>query len=103
MRAFGRFRNEYWFIDFAYVDNLAREINGIKFSLVRQDLFGRTVNAKGMKTKDSQETVKTFSSKVTKRNLSKNIWVDKGTKFAGAFKIFCAAEGIQVTSLLYNG
>ena len=33
---------------------------------------------------------------ITKRNRPKNIWVDKGTEFAGAFKKFCAAEGIQV-------
>ena len=28
------------------------------------------------------------------------IWVDKGTEFAGAFKKFCAAEGIQVYSTM---
>ena len=34
----------------------------------------------------------------TKRNRPKKIWVDNGTEFAGAFKKFCAAEGIQVYS-----
>ena len=63
-------------------------------------MFDRTVNAKGMKTKDSQETVKTFSSMITKKNRPKKIWVDKGTEFAGAFKKFCAAEGIQVYSTM---
>ena len=53
-----------------------------------------------MKTKDSQETVKAFSSMITKRNRLKKIWVDKGTEFAGAFKKFCAAEGIQVYSTM---
>ena len=96
MRAFARFRNEIWCMDLAYVDKLAKENNGVKYSLVRQDLFDRTVNAKGMKTKDSQETVKAFSSMITKRNRPKKIWVDKGTEFAGAFKKFCTAEGIQV-------
>ena len=48
-----------------------------------------------MKTKYPQETVKTFSSMITKRNRPKNIWVDKGTEFAGMFKKFCAAEGIK--------
>ena len=60
MRAFARFRNEIWCMDLAYVDKLAKENNGVKYLLVRQDLFDRTVNAKGMKTKDSQETVKPF-------------------------------------------
>ena len=53
-----------------------------------------------MKTKDSQETVKAFSSMITKRNRPKQIWVAKGTEFAGAFKKFCAAEAIQVYSTM---
>ena len=100
MRAFARVRNEIWCMDFADIDKLAKEINCVKYLLVRQDLFDRTVNAKGMKTKDSQETVKTFSSMITQRNRPKEIWVDKGTEFAGAFKKFCAAEGIQVYSTM---
>ena len=87
-------------MDFAYVDKLAKKNNGVKYLLVRQDLFERTVNAKGMKTKDSQETVKAFSSMITIRNRPKKIWVDKGTEFAGAFKKFCTAEGIQVYSTM---
>ena len=96
MRAFARFGKEIWCMDFAYVDKLAKENNGVMYLLVRQDLFDRTVNAKGMKTKDSQVAVKGFLSMITKRNQPKKIWVDKGTEFAGAFKKFCAAEGIQV-------
>ena len=53
-----------------------------------------------MKRKDSQETVKAFSSMITKDNRSKKNWVDKGTEFAGAFKQFCAAEGIQIYSTM---
>ena len=64
-------------MDLAYVDKLAKENNGVKYLLVRQDLFDRTVNAKGMKTKDSQKTLKAFSSKTTKKNRPKKIWVDK--------------------------
>ena len=71
IRAFARFRNEIWCMDLAYVDKLAKENNGVKYLLVRQDLFDRTVNANGMKTKDSQETVKAFSSMITKRNRPK--------------------------------
>ena len=67
MRAFARFRNEIWCMDLAYVDKLAKENNGVKYLLLRQDLFDRTVIAKGMKTKDAQETVKAFSSMITKR------------------------------------
>ena len=98
MRAFARFRNESWCMDLAYVDKLTKENKVFKYLLVRQDLFDRTVNAKGMKTKGSHETMKAFSSMITKRNRSRKVWVDKGTKFAGVFKKFRAAEGIQVNS-----
>ena len=83
-------------MDLGHVDKLAKENNGVKYLLVRQDLFDRTVNAKRMKTKDSHETVKDFSSMITKRNGPKKIWVDKGTEFAGAFKKFCTADGKRV-------
>ena len=87
-------------MDLVYVDKLAKKNNGVKYLLVRQDLFDRTVNAKGMKTKDSQKTVQGFSSRITKKNRPKKVWVDKRTDFAGALKKFCAAEGIQVYSTM---
>ena len=99
MRAFVRFRNEIWCMDLAYVDKLAKENNGVKYLLVRQDLFDRTVNARGMKAKDSKETVKVFSSMLTNWNRSKKIWVDKGTDFAGTFKKSCAMRGYKFTLL----
>ena len=62
-----RFRNDFRCMDIAYIDNLAKDNNSVKYLLVRQDLFDRTVNAKGMRTKDSQETVKAFSSLISKK------------------------------------
>ena len=56
LKAFAKFKNEIWCMDLAYVDKLAKDNNGVKYLLVRQDLLDRTVNAKGMKTKDSKET-----------------------------------------------
>ena len=87
-------------MDLPYVDKLAKKKNGVNYLLVRQDLFDRSVNAKRMKTKDSQETVKDFSAMIKKSNQPKKIWVDKGTEFAGAFKKLCAEEGIQVHSTM---
>ena len=83
-------------MDFAFVDNMAKENKGVNYWIVRQDLFDRAVNAKGMKAKDSQEHVKAFSSMITKKKWPKKNWVDKRTELAGAFKKFCAAERIQV-------
>ena len=100
MRAFARFRKEIWCMDLAYVDKLAKKNNGVKYLLVRQDLFDRILNAERKITKDSGETVKAFSSMATKKNRPKKIWVDKGTEFAAALKKFCAAEGIQVYSTM---
>ena len=51
MKAFARFRKESWCMDLAYVDKLAKENNGVKYLLVRQDLFDRIVNAKGRRQK----------------------------------------------------
>ena len=100
MRAFARFKNEIWCMDLPFVDKLAKDNNGVKYLTVRQDMFDRTVDSKGMKTKDSKETVKTFSKTITKKNRPKRIWVDQGTKFAGDFKKFCVAEGIHVYSTM---
>ena len=98
--AFSRFKTEIWCMDLAYVDKLSKDNNGVKYLLVRQDLFDRTVDANGMKTKDSKETVKTFSKMITKKNRPKKSWVDQGTEFAGEFKNFCSAEGIEIYSTM---
>ena len=63
--AFARFKKQIWCMDLAYVDRLAEKNKGVKYLLVRQDLFDRTVKAKGMKTNHSQETVKAFSAMIT--------------------------------------
>ena len=99
-RAFPRFKTEIWCMDLAYVDKLAKDNNGVKYLLVRQDLFDRTVDAKGMKTKDSKETVHAFLTMITKKNRPEKIWVDKETEFAGEFKKLCKAEGIQINSTM---
>ena len=100
MKAFARFKNETWCMDLAYVDKLAKENNGVKYVLVRQDLFDRTVDAKRMKTKDSKQTARAFLTMITKKHRPKNIWVDKATKFAGDFKKVCKAEGMQIYSTM---
>ena len=86
MKAFARFKNECWCMDLAYVDKLAKDKNGVEYLLVRHDLFDRTVDAKGMKTKDSKVTVRAFLIMITKENRPKTNWVDKGTEFAGEFE-----------------
>ena len=96
MKAFARFKNEIRSMDLACVDKLVKDNNGVKYLLVRQDLFDRTVYAKGLKTKDSKETVREFLTMITKKNRRKSFWVGKGTEFAGEFKKQCKAEGVQI-------
>ena len=100
MKAFARFKNEIWCMDLAYVGKLAEDNNGVKYPLVHRDLFERTVDAKGLKSKDSKETVRAFLSMITIKNRPKKIWVDKRTEFAGEFKKVCKAEGIQIYSTM---
>ena len=53
-------------MDLAYVDKRAKDKNGLKYLLVRQELFDRTLDAKGMKTIDSKETVRAFMTMTLK-------------------------------------
>ena len=99
MRAFARFGKEIWCMDLAYVDKLAKENNGVKYLLVRQYLFDRTVNAEGMKTKDSQETVKAFSSMITKRIDQKRFGLTKGRSLLERLKNFVLLKGYKFTLL----
>ena len=96
MKAFARFKNDICCLDLAYVDKLAQDNNGVNYFLVRQDLFDKTVDAKGMKTKDSKETIKTFAKLITRKKTPKKVWVDQGTEFAGEFKKIYSAEGIEI-------
>ena len=73
MKAIAIFKNEIWCVDFAYADKLAKDNNGVKSFLVHQDLFDRTVDAKGMKTKDSKEIVRAFLTMITKKKRPKKI------------------------------
>ena len=78
MKAFARFRIENWCMDLAYVDKLAKDNNGVKYLLVRQDPFNRTVDANGMKTKDSKKTVSALLTMISKKNRPKRFGFDKG-------------------------
>ena len=100
LKAFPRFKSEIWCMDLAYLDELIKKNNGVMYLLVHQDLFDGTVDAKGMKTKDSRETVYGSLTRITKKNRPRKVWIDKGTEFAGEIKKLCKAEGIQIFSTM---
>ena len=83
MKAFVRFKNEIWCMDLAYVDKFAKDNNGVKYLLVRQDLFDRTVDAKGMKKKRFRGNCSCIFDYDYKKSRPEKVWVDKGTEFAG--------------------
>ena len=97
MKAFARCKNEIWCTYLAYLDKLAKDNNGVKYLLVHQDLFDRNVDAKGMKTKDSKETVRAFLTRITKKNRSQKFCVDNGTEFAGEFKNYAKLKESKLT------
>ena len=66
MKTFARFKIEMWYMDLPYVDKLAKGKNGVKYLLVRPHLFNRTVDAKRVKTKDSEVTVCEFLTMIGK-------------------------------------
>ena len=97
MKAFARFENEIWCMDLAYVNKLVKDINGVKYLLVRQDLSDRTVDAKGMKTKDSKETVRAFSTMITKRNVLKKCGLTRERNLLEIFKKCAKLKEIKFT------
>ena len=97
MKAFARFKNEIWCMVLAYVDKLAKDNNGVKYLLVRHDLFDRTVDAKGIKSKDSKETVRAFLSMITKKNRLKKFWADKEQNLLESLKNYAKLKEYKFT------
>ena len=82
MKAFGRFKKEIWCMDLAYLDKLAKNNNGVKYLLVLQDLFDRTVDAKKNENNRFQGNGSCIFDYDYKKESTQKIWVDKGTEFA---------------------
>ena len=97
MKAFGRFENEIWRMDLAYVDKLAKSNKGVKYLLVRQDLFDRTVDAKVRKTKDSKETVRAILTIITKKNRPKKIRLTEEQNLLESLKKYAKLKEYKFT------
>ena len=65
MRAFSGFKIENWCMEKAYVDELANDKDVVKYLLVRQYVFDRTIDAKGLNTRDSMKKVRVFLTMMT--------------------------------------
>ena len=97
MKAFARFKNDFWCVDLAYVDKLAKDNNGVKYLLVRQDLFDRAVDAQRLKTKDSEETVCAFLTMIKKRNVRKKFGLTREQNFLESLKNYAKLKEYKFT------
>ena len=88
MNALARIKKGIFCVELACVEKLAKENTGVKRLLVKKDMFDRTVDAKGMKTKDSKEAVPAILTMVTKKNRPMKIWVAKGKTLPESSKHF---------------
>ena len=81
-----------------YFDELAKCFIGVKYLLVRQDMFGRTVDAKRMKTKGSTETFRAILTMITKKIEPKLFGLSREQKLLESLKQFAKLEEYK----LYN-
>ena len=54
-------------MDVACINKLAEDNRGTKNSLVRRDVFDRTIDVRGMETKDPQGALRDFAQMITKK------------------------------------
>ena len=100
LQVFSKPINETWCMDLAFVDKLASQNNGVKFSLVAVDVFSRFVRVQTMKTKYAEDTLQAFKKMISRKNTPEKLWIDKGTEYGGTFKKFCEEKNIEVYSLM---
>ena len=87
-------------MDLAYVDKLAKDNNGVKYLLVRRDLFDWTVDAKRMKTKRFQgDGSCIFDYGYKKESSQKNLgW--QGNRIC--WRVLKTMQSWRIINLLYN-
>ena len=100
MEAFTRLRIEIWCTGLAYVDKLAKENNGVKYLLVRQDLFDRTVNAKRRKKqKIPKKQWRPLHPWLQREMDRKKFGLTKGPNLPVCLKSFVLLRGYKFTLL----
>ena len=67
------------------------------YLLVRQNLFDRTLVAKGMKTKDTRETIREFLPMITKGIASQKFRSTRKQNFLETFKNFANLKKLKFT------
>ena len=81
----------------AYVDKLGIDNNSVKYLLLRQDVFDRTVDAREMKIKNSEETFRAFLDKIRKKINPKKFESKSERNFAESLKNFAKLKEQKFT------
>ena len=77
--------NEIWSLDLAYIENLAKHNQDVKYLLVAGDCLSGYFRVEPMKTNYATEAADALKKTINQKQLKK-VWIDDGTEFLGAFK-----------------
>ena len=87
--------NEIWSLDLAYVDKLSEYNNGINYLLIAVDVLSRYLRVQPLKSKSAEATASAFKKMLSKKNIPRKVWTDKGTEFKGEFQLLCKKKNIH--------
>ena len=79
-------------MDLASLDKLAKDHKRVKYLVVGQDLFDRTVDAKGEKQRTATKLLEQFQIGLQKRIDPRNFGLTQVQSFLESFKNFAAQQ-----------
>ena len=85
-----------WESDFAFVQDLAKENDGVNYLLVVTDVFSKSLWVRQMKNKNARSLVQAFDTILSEKRKPEELRTDKGTEFINkSFQQFLKKQGIQ--------
>ena len=86
LTAFAKRINEIWCLELAFMDELSKFNNGVKYLFIIVDVFSRLLRVQSMKSKYASDAVAAFQKMLRKNNKPERVWIDQGTEIGGEFK-----------------
>ena len=85
-----------WEADLAFVQDLAKENDGVNYLLVVIDVFSKFLWVRPMKNKNARSLVQAFDSILSEKRKPEKLRTDKGTEFINeSFQQYLKKQGIQ--------
>ena len=85
-----------WEADLAFVQDVAKENDGVNYLLVVIDVFSKFLWVRRMKNKSACSLVQAFDSILSEKRKPKKLRTDKGTEFVSeSFQLHLKKQGIQ--------